>query len=77
MAQGDFSTGLSINYVPPKQTIFDPSSPHVTLLVKILINFNKRMKQLVVDVSPLVFLWDPNLNLTNVTFDLDPCDLSP
>ncbi len=28
------------------------------------------MKQLDVDVSPPAFLWDPHLNLTNVTFDL-------
>ncbi len=34
---------------------------------------NKKMKQLDVDVSPPAFLWDPHLNLTNVTFDLDPC----
>ncbi len=29
------------------------------------------MKQLDVDVSPPAFLWDPHLNLANVTFDLD------
>ncbi len=34
------------------------------------------MKQLDVDVSPPAFLWDPHLNLTDVTFDLDLCDLS-
>ena len=33
------------------------------------------MKQLDIDVSPPAFLWDPYLALTNVTFDLDPCDL--
>ncbi len=35
------------------------------------------MKQLDVDVSPPAFLWDPYLNLANVTFDLHPCDLWP
>ncbi len=29
------------------------------------------MKQLYVDVSPPGFLWDPHLNLANVTFDFD------
>ncbi len=33
------------------------------------------MKQLDVVVSPPAFVWDPNLTLTHVTFDLDPCDL--
>ncbi len=32
------------------------------------------MKQLDVDVSPPAFLWDLNLTLANVTFDLDPYD---
>ncbi len=34
-----------------------------------------KMKQHDVDVSPPAFLWDPHLNLANVTFDLDTCDL--
>ena len=25
-------------------------------------------------MSPLAFVWDPNLTLTRVPFDLDPCD---
>ncbi len=35
----------------------------------------QRMKQLDVDVSSPVFVWNPYLTLANVTFDLDPCDL--
>ncbi len=35
------------------------------------------MKQLDVVVSPPAFVWDPNLTLTHVTFDLNPCDLWP
>ncbi len=35
------------------------------------------MKQLDVVVSPPAFIWDPNLTLTHVTFDLDPSDLWP
>ncbi len=35
------------------------------------------MKQLDVVVSPPAFVWDPNLTLTHVTFDLDPPDLLP
>ncbi len=33
------------------------------------------MKQLDVDVvvSPPAFVWDPNMELTHMTFDLDPC----
>ena len=34
-----------------------------------------KMKQLDVVVSPPAFVWDPNLTLTHMTFDLDPCDL--
>ncbi len=35
----------------------------------------KKIRQLDVVVSPPAFLWDPNLTLTHVTFDLDPSDL--
>ena len=35
------------------------------------------MKQLDVIVSPPAFIWDPNLTLIHVTFNLDPCDLWP
>ena len=35
------------------------------------------MKQLEVVVSPPAFVWDPNLTLNRVTFDLDPCALWP
>ncbi len=35
----------------------------------------KVMKQLDVVVSPPAFVWDPNLTLTHVTFNLDPCSL--
>ncbi len=35
------------------------------------------MKQLDVVVSPPAFVWDPNLTLTHVTFDLDSCDIWP
>ncbi len=34
------------------------------------LNSHVRMKQLDVVVSPQVFVWDPNLTLTQVTFDL-------
>ncbi len=33
------------------------------------------MKQLDDFMSVPVFVWGPNLTLTHVTFDLDPCDL--
>ncbi len=37
------------------------------------------MQQITINVvvSPPAFVWDPNLTLTHVTFDLDPCDLWP
>ncbi len=50
--QFESGKGLSINYVMPKLAIFDPPPPHVTLLVKILINFNKRKMQLDVGMEP-------------------------
>ncbi len=34
-------------------------------------------KQLDIVVSPPAFVWNPNLTLNHVTFDLDPCDLRP
>ncbi len=36
---------------------------------------DSKMKQLDVDISPHAFLWDPHMNLADVTFDLDSCDL--
>ena len=35
----------------------------------------EKMKQLDVVASPPAFVGHPNLTLTHVTFDLDPCDL--
>ena len=37
---------------------------------------NHNKMQLDVVMSPSAFVWDPKLNLTHVTFDLDQCDLS-
>ena len=34
------------------------------------------MKQLDAEMSPLTFIWIPYMTLANVTFDLDPCNLS-
>ncbi len=71
---GDFGPWNHLSYI----CIFSKFANRIANIAKqkLLLCQNK-MKQLDVDVSPPAFLWDPHLNLANMTFDLDPCDLWP